>query len=285
MLTSLLTSLLSLSALLTAPALAGDCLAPSTPGQLKAALDDAEARYADLDLDGFLAATELIEPLVDCSSAPIGAALAARTHRLRGLRAFVDQDEERAKLAFAAARAAEPGYSFPESLLPTGNPALDLYGAVPLSIGASESAAAPTEGMLTFDGVRADKRPTAWPTVAQHVVDDTTRASAYLWPGEALFDYPAPEVQPDPVQSAGRAAPEWGRAQTGLTAGAGVSALAGGAFYLLAARSSSAYNSEETDPDELDGLRGATNRRSTVAGVAGAVAVGLGGAAVLTWQF
>ena len=281
----MLTILLPLSALLTPGALAAPdgCSEATAPGQLKDALDAAEARYADLDLDGFLDATGDLEQSIRCLEAPIGAALAARSHRLRGLRAFVDQDEERAKLAFAAARAAEPGYAFPESMIPPGNPVLDLYGAVPLSIGAATEAAEPLEGMLTFDGVRGDARPSAWPTVAQHVVGEAASTSAYLWPDDALFDYPA-VAPPDPTP-AGRAAPEWGRAQTGLTAGAGVSALAGGAVYLLASRSSSAYNSDETDPGELDGLRDATNLRQTAAIAGGAVALGLGGAAVLTWQF
>ena len=281
----MMTLLLPLSALLTPAALAAPqgCDEATAPGQIKDALDAAEASYANLDLESFLAATEDIEGLIGCSEGPIGAALAARSHRLRGLRAFVDQDEERAKLAFAAARAAEPGYAFPESLLPPGNPVLDLYGAVPLSIGASEPVAEPLEGMLTFDGVRGDERPSAWPTVAQHVIGDTTSASAYLWPGDALFDYPA--VAPPDPPPAGRAPPEWGRAQTGLTAGAGISALAGGAFYLLAARSSTAYKSDETDPTDLDGLRDTTNLQQTAAIAGGAVALGLGGAAVLTWQF
>ena len=235
---------------------------PASPSALAASLDSAEAAFNELDSQKLHKATEDAQSQADCLTAPIDAATAARLHRAVGLRAFVDGDQDSARLSFAAARAADPAFVFPEDVLPRNHPARALYDQASQVAPVAMPAAPPSSGTLEFDGAPSLSRPAAWPTVAVLVGDRGEAAhSAYLSPGEPLFPY-----------STGRAGPT-ARMNVPLAVTAGVSLAAAGVLYGAARSSFDRFWDEATPTTELEGLQSRTN--GLFYGSMGAAALGV----------
>ena len=259
------------AALVAAPARAA-CDASAGPADIEAAAEQAERRFGALDHGGFVESTDRLSALVICAGVPLEQALAARIHRARGLRAFVDDQPERAKQAFVAARALEPDFLFATSLIPEGHPVGDAYGAIPVALGVREVVPRPLNGALYFDGSVSLERPGAWPTLIQRIDrEGVVLQSAYLWPGEPMIDYPRPR--------------DVTRLRRGLGWGAGGAALIAAGLYAGAAASFLTWRDPSTEYERLDGLK-AWNRGLTIgAGAAGAAALGLGVSALVVGRF
>ena len=164
---------------------------PAHSADIDAALDDAEASYTAMDLDRFAAAVATASADADCLGDRPARSTIAHLHRVEGLHAyFAGQDPDRAAKAFAAARAIEPAYVFPESLVPAGHPVAQTYGSLDPASAKSEAVAAPAQGRVEIDGRKTTTRPVDRPALMQVVTDDgAVAASGYVWPGEALPDY------------------------------------------------------------------------------------------------
>lgn len=248
---------------------------PAEPAALSASLDRAESAFNDMDERAFRQAVNDAAADADCLTQPIDSATAARLHRMVGLRAFVDGDEAAARLAFAAARAVEPVYAFPESFLPRNHPALALYGEAAQLSGAADAVDPPAQGQLQFDGQASLARPRAWPTVAV-LVDPAGNAehSAYLSPGEPLFPYPVAPPEPDAR-----------RLNTPLAVSAGLSLLGSGVLYGLARASYDRFYDPVTPDGDLAALQDRTNRLYYTSVGAAALGVGAGiGAFTVRWR-
>lgn len=264
-----------------APADAAPACAAST-ADLQAILEQAQAQYAGLDVDGFKASTDEANALLPCLTDPLPRSLAATYHRFRGLRGFVDGDPVASTGSFAAARSIEPGYRFPESLIPAGNPVLVEYLAVDVEKGTYAPVAEPAVGRLTFDGRTLTQRPTGWPTVLQVYADDGgVSQTAWIGPGEPL---PAYEVKADAVADGGGDAPigavkpkRKGPNLPMVAAGGGALVLSG-VFYGLGASAHSQWEDPATMVTDLDGLRDRTNAMQTANIVSGVLGLGLVGA-------
>lgn len=265
------------------------CDQPVDTAELQAVMEQAEAAYGALDLAGFTSATDQLRAELPCLSDPIARPVAAHLHRMQGLRAFVDQESEHAKLAFAAARAIQPSYRFPETFIPTGNPVLVVYDAVPLTMGTTDTAPAlADDGYWGFDGRSSDQRPENWPTVAQRFdgsggVADT----AYLWPGDplplpdgALAPVPPPLPTPDPASTP---APASSGGSPVLLGAAASTALVAGVVYYAAWRANRNFYAEGISDAEIQDHYGKARKRTALAGGVGAVSLGLGLGAALTW--
>lgn len=264
------------------------CAAPTSTADVLAALELAEAAYADADLAALQVARDRALQTLPCVSETMSRTLIARFHRTMGLTAFVTADTERAERAFAAARTIEPGYVFPAEVVPPGNPALDHYQAMavdrPLLAPLDPL---PAEGLLLLDGRPATARPASWPVVAQ-VLDETGRvqATSWTWPDEALPAYPralpvaqvAVSATPPTTPLVDQAAPERGRRKLPWIVATASCAVATGA---LLAVSRSAYatwdDDATTDPERLDALRATTNGTfyASVGTAAATVALGV----------
>lgn len=252
--------------LLSGPAGAagGPCEAAVSSVTLDRVLLDAELAWGRLDLTGFDAAARQAEALLPCVGDALYPPTAARYHRIRGMRAFVERDQAEARRDFAAARALEPGWTFPESLAPPGHPVREDYTALSLDGARYEPVAPPASGRLTFDGLPTGLRARDWPTVVQ-VFDATGAVDVTRWlrPQDALPSYE--EGPPQQVQGAPRTR------STPLLVAGGLGLLASGALGAVAA---GAYDDH--------GLSG-----PTVGMGAGALGAGLAGAALLvvggTW--
>lgn len=164
---------------------------PAHSADIDAALDDAEASYTAMDLDGFGAAVTTATAEAACLSDRPPRSTIAHLHRVEGLHAyFAEKDPDSAAQAFAAARAIEPAYVFPESLVPHGHPVAETYGLLDSKAVKSEPIAEPAHGRLEVDGRASATRPSNRPALVQVVDEDgSVAASAYVWPGDALPRY------------------------------------------------------------------------------------------------
>lgn len=252
----------------------------ATSRDLLAAEESALSAYAALDLAGFVAATDRLEHTLDCLIEPVTRDLVAEAHRMIGLDAFIAGDRDRARLAFAAARALEPGWRFPESLFPPGHPVRAIYEEVPLDR-ASWAPLPPTSAVVRLDGRAADARPSSWPTLIQVFdVNGAVLESAYLWPGDPLPALP-PALPPTPALASQMAPPaplpaepERRGPRWGWLGVAAASAGGAAASYGVALATADRYRDEDTNPAERELLRERANMLTLASGAAGLVAVG-----------
>lgn len=261
------------------PALAA-CEAPVGLLAIQDSMDVAERAFESMNLDSFLTSADQAASALPCLQEAATRPFAARYHRVQGLRAFVVRDADRAPLAFAAARALEPAYVFPETLVPPDHPLRVLYGQVPLDAGAPTPLPTLAHGYLLVDGRAGSTRNTAFPQLVQHIDEHGAVVSTdYLWPGA-----------PDPAWPLrAEAVVERRRHLVPLVSLAGL-AVAGGAGAWAAHHGAiedrAVYDDLSTPAAELDALYGQINRQErlamgagTLAGLASAAAVVL----VVTW--
>ncbi len=179
--------LLTLTLAYAAP---GGCPLPRSVADLDETLASAERAWG-ADADAFSAATADVESTLRCLVEPLPSADAAWVHRLEGLAAFARRDMGAATAAFAAARAIEPEYRFPEALVAPGNPVDTLYRNA-LTADTAVRLPAPRAGWsVKLDGAPGTSRITERPVVAQ-VIDPVGRVSAGAWVpvNGALPSYP-----------------------------------------------------------------------------------------------
>lgn len=261
---------------LTAPARAAECARRPPAAEIAGALDAAEAAYGALDVDAYARAMDEAALALPCLGEPVAPALAARYHRMQGLRLFLEKDREAAVATFGAARALEPDYAFPEALVPAGHPVRADYAAMDVAARRDERVPEPLEGELRFDGTAGTMRPADRPTVVQLLAPtgDVT-ASAWVRAGDPLPAY-AGKPLPDPDRR--RAA------RIAVGAGAGAAALGSVALYAVGAGAAARF--AEDDPnaslDELDALRAQANGAVAGSAVLGLLAAG-GAALVVAW--
>jgi hypothetical protein len=247
----------------------GACAAPASLAELDARMAAAEAAWLALDLGGFRSAADDLAGLVPCVDEALGRERAALVHRLQGMRAFVQDDTQRAELAFAASRRLQPGVALDERLAPAQHPIRRHYAALPIDdLGELRIEAS---GTWLVDGTPSPTRPTRLPTIVQRAQPGEGAGAVsqgwYLWPGEELV---LPTAQAGP----GR----W------LALGGGVAVVAAGGSYLGAVLAHRRYDDPSTPRADLDGLRSTTN--ALVITSAGLATAGLGlGVASLTVEW
>ncbi len=276
-------------------ALGADCASSRTTADLKAQLEAAEATYGQLDVAGFRDAMDRARQILPCLEDELTRHTAAELHRFEGLLAFVDRDPEHSPTAFAAARAIEPHYRFPETLVPSGNPVLQDYEAIDPRSAKVEVLADPVGGRLVLDGRTANQRPTSLPTVFQLVQDDgRVTDTAYLWPGDPVPPYerrPGPRVAvgptPEPVPGGGGGAASVVRRgpDKRFLIGAGGALLASAVLYGGAFAVHQRYDDPTTDIDRLNGIRTTNNTLVMASGATAVVGLGLGTTAFLVARF
>lgn len=177
------------------------CPDAATLSELNSAMERAERAYGNLDLDGFLTASDALRNDLPCLGEPMTRVVAARIHRVEGLRGFVDSDSRAASQSFAAARSQDPDYRFPDSLVPEGYPEWELYNALNLKLGATLKVDPMIDGYVLFDGKVGVDRPTDWATVVQVINEDgEINVTRYLRPGD-----PMPSYYPEATARAERA--------------------------------------------------------------------------------
>ena len=261
------------------------CSAPTSRVDLEATLESAEVAFGELRITDFLTATDDLQTTVlPCQTETLDVALAARIHRVLGLRAFGERDVY-AVQAFAASRALEPEYVFPSTLVADVSPIRDDFGAMSLDARRNTEVLEPVEGALWFDGRPALVRPSAWGTVFQRVdAAGTVAHSTYLRPDDPLPAYEAVAPAPQSVVGSPEARRRLlGDASPGLFVGAVGAAAAGIGLFAAAGATHAKWADPQTDPARLDGLRDRNNGLLVGAGAAGVAALGMGIGVGLQW--
>jgi hypothetical protein len=189
-----------------APAHAGgpgaDCPAGRSVAEVHRLIDAAETAYVEMSDDPApfgLAVSEAAQAW-SCLDEPMRPGLAARAHRIKGLHRIVNGDDDAARRAFAAARALEPTFRFPDSIQPAdpAEPFNLIYFGMPAdpTPRAAPPPIDPKAGALWFDGSKGVDRPVDRPTLAQHIdAEGVVRRTEYLRMDQAMFDYPVLQVK------------------------------------------------------------------------------------------
>jgi hypothetical protein len=240
---------------LLAAALASEPAAGAPPcrtpwAEVAPTLDGLDAAWG-ISEASFRAGFDRLEAALPCLAEVVTPAAAARIHRAQGLDAFLHRDLDRARAAFAAARAADPAYTFPVTMVPEANPVRKLYdSATPTD--STTRLPPPARSVVWLDGVATRERPTDRATLFQL---DTPMRSEWLAP-------------PDPPP-AYRARGQGFRLPLLLAGGATGATSAG--LYLVADARTRQVPTSETDLQDI----GAGNRRLVVTSASlGAVALG-----------
>jgi hypothetical protein len=262
---------------------------PAGVAALRADLDAAEQSFGAMSLDGFSSAVMTFNSDLVCASEAVPPDLAARAHRVEGLRAFVANDTVAATRAFSAAQAIDPGYRFPDAIVPPGHQVVQLYGAAALGATARAPVAAPARGRLLIDGQPAGDRPTDWPATAQLVAPNgSVTTSAYLRPGDALFAYEVGTAKAASVATR-PGTPRKSHASVPLAILGGVALVGAGAAWGLAYDAHNDFDEANADAttsyDRLKELQARTNDRWWVSMGALGVAGGLGLTAVVVGKW
>lgn len=266
---------------LLATAALASAACPSSAASLQSALDSAQLAFSMMDSGAFQTATGEAESEASCLSDPVSPTVAARLHRVLGLRAFVAGDEAAARTAFAAARAIEPDYLFPASLVPADHPVRALYSQSLNASAATTELPSPATGHLQFDGSQGTRRPTQRPTLAL-LVDPSgaVKGSGYLWPDDPVFAYTPASATIATTTQAPKSTVRRGP-NLPLTVIAAVSLAAGGACYGIAAAAHKDYEEAPNEEPTLTALQGKTNTFFFTSIGAGVVALGTGVGAVV----
>lgn len=167
------------------------CTLPRSNAELSEVALGAESAWGR-DPQAFAEAVLAVDAALACVIEAVPVDQAARIHRLHGLAAFLRRDTAAATAAFAAARAAEPSFAFPETMVPAGNPVDTLYRNAlgPTELSRFEP---PRSGWkLHIDGTPATARNDERPAVVQ-VVDPVGRIREGAWVAEhtPLPNYPS----------------------------------------------------------------------------------------------
>jgi hypothetical protein len=251
--------------LLLTPSTFAACPEAISAQQFQAQLQLAEGRFVAMDGAVFSVAMDEASFMVPCLSDLVTAELASQYHRLQGLHLFMSRNEERARAAFAAARAANPQAELPLELVPEGHAIRELWATADPS-GPSVRIGAPVSGHLLFDGEPGDRRPQTRPTLLQVVSpEEMPTASVWLEPGDPL---PAYESIPLPLERDDR----FSLPRVPLLAGGGAVALLGGVLYGVAATRAAQFERPKPADMTLDDLRGAQRVTNTL--VVGSVVAG-----------
>lgn len=174
--------LLFVARLLAAPP---GCAAEVAVAKVEAAVAGAESAWG-VDEDSFRRGVDAARAALPCVNAPLTPVQASRYHRLEGLAAFLAGDSASVNAAFAAARAADPGATLPEHLVPVGNPVRVAWdAAVPGT--ATTTAPPPARARLWVDGRQTRAIPADRARLLQ--LEGDTLTTAWQRPGDPLPTY------------------------------------------------------------------------------------------------
>ena len=176
---------------------AADCQ-PTSSEQLSSVMQQALIDFATLDEDSFFASTQQAEDALPCLDELFLPPNAAAYHRLQGLRAFFNGDDDDTVLAFRAALSIEPDYTISAKLAPEGGKLHRLWtnaqtGPNPF-IG---SFTAPAGKYAYVDGVETRTYAEDLPNIVQYGPGD----GSILWTGYV----PANQKPPTELPAAGAA--------------------------------------------------------------------------------
>lgn len=234
------------------------CEAPTTVAELDEARGRLLEAWVALDEDGVAAAGADADAALVCLEEALTPHGAARYFQVRGLAAFLAEDDVGARDAFRAAVAIRPRDTLPEHIAAPGDAWYEVYEAMRRLPAEARSPLPPAaDGWLQVDGVRATDAPVGRMWLLQHLGDDgTVHSTGRVDPDGVPPAYPAaPEPEPEPA-AALPPAPEPVRAPTSRTLL--LTAAASGAVGLAGLGSAAALKAQYRNtppPQDASGLK------------------------------
>jgi hypothetical protein len=248
------------SAIVTASA--QTCPNQTSIADLTSNLQTAETAFTAMDVEQFSRALEDLALKVPCVREPLIPTLAARFHRVTGIRLYASANEIQAFQALQAAKVLDPDFLFPEGMFPPGHDLVEHYNSLSTKERVEGRIPAPRNMSVLFDGIATRKKPAGRATLLQFTSKDgVVRSTQFLNPGDPLPQYEARPPIRKPIL-------------IGTLVAAGIATgLYGGALL-----SKAEFNRENSrlDMDQLEGLRKRTNSLVALSGIFAGLSIGGG---------
>ena len=172
---------------------------PTSPEQVSSLMQQALLDFATLDEESFAVSSGQAEAALGCLTVVFPPASAAAYHRLSGIKAFFDGDDEAATLAFRAAQAIEPAYELPAKLAPEGGKLSRLWTDARSGPNPFIGSFAPPAGLYAYvDGTETRERAEDLPAIVQFGLGDGT----VRWTGYVAANQQPPRALPAPGEVA-----------------------------------------------------------------------------------
>jgi len=238
------------------------CPNRTTLADLEATMASTEAAFADLDVALFSSAMEDLSVKLPCVRDAIPATVAARYHRVVGIRLFTDGQELEAFQALQAARILDMSYHFPAGMFPPGHALVVQYNALDSRERTKGRELAPRDLRLFFDGAETRRRPAGRATLLQFATTDgVIRSTQFLQTTAPMPVYESRQRLRQPIA-------------IGTTIAAGLAAaLYGGA---LLSKTAVQNQNPRYDMDDLTRLKQRTNVLVGLSATFASLAVGGG---------
>ena len=265
---------------------AAGCPQASSRSELHQALGAAEEAFASMDLAGFQAQLTAADTALACLEEAVTPADAADLHGAHGLAAFLAEDRASTVACFRAATSLEPTWALPEAVAPEGHPLREQVETARVLPASPRAPLRLPKGLsLWVDGSPASDRPADQPAVLQGFErGGAVVGTEWLDLGETLPPWAEPPSSDEPARSSregsGRSGPK-----LALLVPTAVTGVGAGLLYGMAWSSRATYLDEGTAYADLDDLRSRNNTTTLASGILGGVALGLGTATVLTWEW
>lgn len=189
---------------------AAPCEAPSSRAAVGLALSDAQAAFAEMDIDRFNAGFERTAGMLPCLADPLQPGDVARVHALHAMAALRDMNDEAGVNAWRAVLAADPTYLLDEGLAPPGHPLRVQFDVARSLVGDSTRALAdPSPDAWWVDGGPRVEAPTDRPFFVQRVTPARRAAwTAWIAGGAAWPEWLPPQPEAPAVAVVVREVPE-----------------------------------------------------------------------------
>lgn len=242
------------------------CDVVATPADLAREVISAERAYEGGELDTFAKAITAANAVVPCLDGPLSPAIAAGFHRVAAFSAITRDDAPAAVAELRAVLAVEPQWQISEAIAPPGNPNREAFDAAKIAgLGGSSLAHPPGGVVLYVDGSPVGTLPTERPYLLQAIRSDG-------------------RVVGNQAMQVHQTVPTWAvapRSRPVLAIAAGGFGLGAIGLYGAALAMRAQFDDPTTPFSELDSLESGTNAAVFTSVGLGAVAVGLGTAAVV----
>ncbi len=159
--------MLYLCALLSATPAWALCAFQTSSDELSRQLDAAESAYESADVEGFTGAMDEASMALPCLTDTLTPFLAARLHRIQGVRMFGEGNNVHAREALRAARRVDPDALLSTDLVPEGHPIREMFATAAKADLATEAVPVPATGTVLLDGLGDVGRPVAQAVIVQ----------------------------------------------------------------------------------------------------------------------